>query len=213
MRDICHQSQSRGAFTLKKLWLSLLMLVTIVACTNEQNPENTPNNEPHPSDEQHENDVTNENDPSDPTEDDNGPAVSFDMTEINRDDLEQGIITGLPFAMGAPFDEIGQQWGIPIEKDYMRGGEFHHYRVGDYHFYLFDPNADTITGIQINPLIEITFDQIRELLGPANFDELDDMLADAWSLTYHLDEYALFFIGQTESSNTNVHYMFLKAES
>lgn len=193
---------------MKKWLLCLLLLIVVVGCTNQE-PVNGHDSNPDNVEET----PANGNDGNDDQPNQNGNnKPSFDMSKLKRDDLKEGKITGLPFEIGDDFREIRKRWGIPVEEDYMRGGKFSHYQVGGYDFYFFDAELDIITGIQINPRVEITMDQIRDSIGEADYDGLDDLSANAWSLTYHFDDYTLFFTGTSEDRNATVLDMFLKRE-
>lgn len=157
--------------------------------------------------------VNNESDPikfgypDEPTSENN-----FDWEALSLEDLRNGQLTSLKFQIGTSFDDIIDQWGIPKNEDYMRGGKFYHYDKENHDFFFFDPEvSETVTHIQINPKYAIKLDDIRELLGEPSFDE-EDMMSGNWMIGYYVDHYTLYVQGKTNDRNSDVLYLFLKSE-
>ncbi len=139
--------------------------------------------------------------------------ASFRWEALNKDDLSKGVLTSLKFQIGAKFDDIIDAWGIPKDEDYMRGGKYYHYEFEDYHMFFFDPEvSSTVKHIQLNPKINISLNDIRELLGTPNFDEHDE-LSGNWVIGYNFDHYTLFVSSNANDPNSDVMYFFLKSEN
>ena len=189
-----------------KKWIVLILLGFVLAgCADKGIGQNSPP------------DSDNETVAEDETGTDEGTAADdgkwFDLERLDAEALRQGQLPGLAFRSGSKFADIREQWGEPVEEDYLRGGKYVKYTGEKGELYFFDPEvSDSVTHIQLNPSYALSLDDIRGQLGAPDSDALDEMLTGKWLLVYHFDRYTLYVSGKSEDRNGDVDYLFLKQE-
>ncbi len=130
---------------------------------------------------------------------------------LDRKSLEKGIMAGLNIEAGMTFDDVEKHYGKALDSDFLAGGKYNLYETDAYQILLFDVDEGLVKHVILYPKGDIKLQDVREILGEAEFEGLSEM-DGTWSFVYYFGTYSFFVDGQTEDGNGLVRRFFLKYE-